>query len=284
MNQPHPPAVPDTHPPAVPDTHRIGVLSSLDPARWQSDVVARVMRSHIDLHRNDVSLDLRSVHERVVMSRALWQPALTTAWPTTVHAVVIERDIELHDRERAGAAAMISIETDMFADTMLWCELFEQTLDPAAVDTRTRMLEHLGVDQDPTDGFAAAAASLGGLLTPTDRYCLARAADRGALDEAHAALAAGRTASSAGLVDEIARVAAAIELAILETGPDTGVHHSAVLQQRVAELASELSDERERHAMAERQASEALDAAALREQSLTERLDTAFLRNALQER
>jgi len=280
MNQPAPPAVPDTHPPAVPDTHRIGVLSSLDPASWQSDVVARVMRAHIDLHRNDVSLDLRSVHERVVMSRALWQPALTTAWPTTVHAVVIERDIELHDRERAGAAAMISIETDMFGDTTLWCALFEQTLDPAAIDTRTRMLEHLGVDRDPTDGFAAAANSLGGLLTLTDRYCLARAADRDALDAAHAALAGGRTASSAGLVDEIARVAAGID----ETGPDTGVHHSAVLQQRVAELATELSDERERHAMAERQASEALDAAARREQSLTERLDTAFLRNALQER
>ena len=280
MNQHNPPATPDINPPATPLVHRIGVLSSLDPRSWQSDVVARVMRAQINLHGNDVSLDLRSVDERVVMSRASWQPAMTAGWPTTVRAVIIDRDIEMHDRERAGVPRMISIETDIFADTTLWCALFEQTLDPAAIDTRTRMLEHLGVDRDPADGFAAAADSLGGLLTPTDRYCLARAADQDALDAAHAALAGGRTASSAGVVDEIARVAAAVE----ETGPDTSAHQSAVLQQRVAELAAELSGERERHALAERQASEALDAAALREDSLTERLETAFLRSTLQER
>jgi hypothetical protein len=260
--------------------HRIGVLSSLDPASWQSDVVARVLSAQIDLHHNDVSFDLRSIRERAALSRASWQPALTAAWPTTVSTVVVEHDIETHDRERAGAASITAIETNMFADTMLWCGLFEQTLEPAAVDTRTRMLEHLGVDQNPTEGFAAAAASLGGLLTPTDRYCLARAADRGALDEAHAALAAGRTASSAGLVDEIARLAAAIELA----APDSGAKQIAALQQRVAELATELSDERDRHALAERLAAEELDTAALRASSLTSRLDTALLRSTLQER
>lgn len=259
---------------------RIGVLSSLHPAAWQSDVVARVMRAQVDLYATNISLDLRSVHEQAALNRASWKPALTASWPATVSTVVVEHDIETHDRERAGAASITAIETDMFADTMLWCELFEQTLDPAAVDTRTRMLEHLGVDQDPTDGFAAAAASLGGLLTPTDRYCLARAADRGALDEAHAALAAGRTASSAGLVDEIARVAAAIELA----SAGTGAKQIAALQQRVAELATELCDERDRHALAERLAAEELDAAALRESSLTSRLDTALLRSTLQER
>lgn len=280
MNQPNPPAIPDTNPPAIPLVHRIGVLSSLDPSNWQSDVVARVIRAQINLHRNDVSLDLRSVHKRLATSQASWQPAPTAAWPTTVHAVVIEGDIELNDRERAGAAATISIETDMFADTTLWCALFEQTLDPAAIDTRTRMLEHLGVDRDPADGFAAAANSLGGLLTPTDRYCLARAADQEALDAAHAALAGGRAASSAGVADEIARVAAAID----ETGPDASAQHSAVLQQRVAELTSELSAERNRHSLAERQAAEALGTAALRERSLTERLETSFLRSTLQER
>ena len=126
--------------------HRIGVLSSLDPASWQSDVVARVLRAQIDLHHNDVSFDLRSIRERAALSRASWQPALTAAWPTTVSTVVVEHDIKTHDRERAGAASITAIETNMFADTMLWCGLFEQTLDPAAVDTRTRMLEHLGVD------------------------------------------------------------------------------------------------------------------------------------------
>jgi hypothetical protein len=236
---------------------RIGVLSSLDPASWQSDVVARVLHAQIDLHHNDVSFDLRSIRERAALNRASWQPALTAAWPTTVSTVVVEHDIETHDRERAGAASITAIETDMFADPMLWCGLFEQTLDPAAVETRTRMLEHLGVDRDPTDGFAAAAASLGGLLTPTDRYCLARAA-----------------------VDEIARVAAAIEL----VSPDNGVKQIAALQQRAAELATELSDERDRHALAERQAAEALDGAALRESLLTDRLDTALLRRTLQER
>jgi hypothetical protein len=116
---------------------RIGVLSSLDPASWQSDVVARVMRAQIDLHNNDVSLDLRSIRERAALGRAWWQPALTAAWPTTVSTVVVEHDIETHDRERAGAASITAIETDMFADPMLWCGLFEQTLDPAAVETVT---------------------------------------------------------------------------------------------------------------------------------------------------
>lgn len=259
--------------------HRIGVLSSLDPAAWQSDVVARVLRAHIDLYGNDTSLDLRSVHERAALSRASWQPALTASWPTTVHAVIVDFAIDTSDRERAGTSALASIETGIFANPIVWCTLFEQTLNPAAIDSRTRMLKHLGVDQDPADGFAAAADALGGLLTLTDRYCLAKATARDALDEAHAALAGGRTPSSAAVVDEMERIAAAIEL----VGPGTATNHSAGLQQRALELAVELADERDRHALAERRAAEALDAAAQRERSLTKRLETAFLRNTLQE-
>jgi hypothetical protein len=277
MNQPEAPVMSSF---ATPLPHRIGVLSALDPAAWQSDVIARVLRAHIDLYGNNASLDLRSVHERLALSRASWQPAPTANWPTTVHAVIIDRAIDTSNRVRAGASALASIETDIFANPIVWCTLFEQTLDPAAVDTRTRMLEHLGVDQDPTDGFAAATDALGGLLTLTDRYCLAKAAARDALDDAHAALAGGRTASSAAVIGEMERIAATTEMA----GPHTAANHSAALQQRALELAAELADERDRHALAERRAAEALDAAAQRERSLTKRLETAFLRNTLQER
>lgn len=266
--------------PDAPLPHRIGVLSSLDPTDWQNDVVARVLRAHFELRRDDVSLDLRSIDDRVTLSRASWPSSRTAPWPTAIHAVIVDRNIAAVDRERAGASPTISIDTDMFADTMLWCPLFEQTLDTAAIDTRTRMLEHLGVDRDPTNGFARAADSLGGLLTLTDRYCLARAADLDALDAAHAALAGGRTESSSVVVDEITRVLAAIEIA----APGAIAQHSAALQQRAADLAVALGDERDRHALSERQAAEALDAAAVREHSLTERLETALLRSALQER
>jgi hypothetical protein len=266
-------------------TIRIGVLAAVDPTVWVSDAVAAVIRSQLRVRRDDIELDFRTVvaaeHPRRSSS---WRPASTSPWAPSVQAVIVDESIDTAGRSGAGISdGVVVIDTSMFATTTALCSLFATTTDATALDTRRRMLAHLGILTSPggTDdvgAFERAADVFSGSLTVTDRLLIAQAVGVEALadDPYTAALVTQGSDTDGEAFREFDRIIA--ELSDLEP---TAARRTAGLQQRVAELESEVDRLHDLVMSTDRRAIERLDAAAARERSLVDRLETALLRSEL---
>ena len=258
----------------------VGVLAAIDPDAWSSDIVAIVIRTQIAARRSDIVVDLRtSLDTTRPRQRSSWRSASTSTWPAGVDAIIADESVDWTARTHAGIGDMMVTDTTLFSDLAAVCSLFASTLDPVAADTRRRTLVHLGVlsetNRDGLSAFDRAMAKFGGQLTGTDRLLIAQAVDPEALvDDALAvALATGRSALSSAAVSEFERL-----VTTLSTLEPAAATHAAGLQQRVADLETEVARLRELAASAERLAADQLDAAASREQSLLARLEAATLR------
>jgi hypothetical protein len=263
---------------------RVGVLADVDPAAWSTDAVATVFRSQVHSRRNDIVLDFRTTVDADPRRHASsWHTAGTAPWPTGVQAVIVDATVDAPARSQAGVHGSVVVETNVFGDIAELCSLVAMTTDPAALDTRRRMLVHLGVlsatkGADDVSAFLHGAELFGGTLTLTDRLLIARAVGVEALtdDPQSAALASGRSGDGNGSVREFNRIVA--ELAGLAPSIDA---HAAALQQRVVDLETELARVHGLLTAAERTIVDNLDSMAARERSLVDRLETAALRSEL---
>lgn len=276
-----------------PRTLRLGILAAVEPHAWTSAAVAEVVTAQIEERRNDITVEFRTVvTDDAPRTRTPWQPATTASWPTDVDAILVDASLDTAARAAAGVGADADcpvIETHLFDDVAALCSLFAGTLDPTAVDTRRRMLTHLGAlprtssgkapDADASDLLQQAEDAVGGRLTATDRFIVAEAIGTALLagpDPLSAALAGGRTDQSTPATAEFDRVVTA--LADVEP---TSTAHTAWLQRRVAVLEADNARLTDLIAATTRQATDRLDAAAARERSLSDRLEALTLRSEL---
>ncbi len=257
----------------------VSILSALDPADWASDAIATVTRAHFAARRSDVVLDLRTSSMFALWrGRAAWVP-IAANWSMGADVVIVDHRIDSAARREAGIDERLAvIATTVFDDPIALVSEFAATLDRVAVDTRRRMLIHLGVltDDDRPDATATvdrAIDALGGAITVTDRLIVAQHAGDGLTDPLLAALVRGSSEDAQSTRVEFDRLCDQIA----EYSP-TEATHSAALQRQVAALEVEADQLRDRADAVERHAVAALASAAARERALTGRIEAALIR------
>lgn len=262
-------------------TLQVGVLAAIDPAAWSSDAVATVFRTQISARRDDIRLDFRTVVDGDHLRRwSTWNSTPITAWRSGVQAVIVDEAVDATARAASGLDDdVVVVDTNLFGDVRSLCSLFATTADTTALDTRRRMLSHLGVlaapdGVDDLGAFSRAKALFGGSLSVTDRLLIAREVGAAALadDPDTLALIAVRSDIGHATGREFDRICSKLD------GLEPSVAaHAAGLQQRVASLEAEVEHLHDLLRATERRSVDQLESAAARERSLANRLETATL-------
>lgn len=221
------------------DPLHLGVVAPVAPESAAAIVAAEAFRRELQHGLGPVVVDFRTTLEPArPLDPSPWRDLRTADWARTVHAVVIDERIT-HDVsvERACRGVDVIVTTDVLSRPDELAAILPRRLDAATLDSRRRMLVHLGVlpaGDEPLDRVPDVMP-----LRATDLYLIAqrlRASD----DPVLVALAGGHVPDARRSID-------AVVTQLGELLADTVVESVAQLRDRADAAESALADERVRH-------------------------------------
>ena len=229
----------------------LGVVAPLDPDGVEPIVVAAAFRREVEHRLGPVVVDFRTT---AAVGRPLdptpWRELRTADWPSAVDAVVIDHRLAGEPAvDDALSGVDIVVTTELFEHPAGLASLLIRHLDAAALDSRRRMLMHLGVL--PADSHTITEVPLVMPLTATDLYLVAQQLD--SPDEPVLAAFAGHAADdqSAAINDLTEQLRTLI--------PDSRVETIDQLRERALAAERTLAHERARQELETRVINERLE-------------------------
>jgi hypothetical protein len=243
----------------------LGVIASVASHEIGAEVAAEVVRRELQRGLGTVIVDFRTT---LPIARPLdpspWREISTADWGRTVHAVVVDERIAGDPvTARASRGIGVVVATDLFGRLADLAALLVRHLDPASLDTRRRMLSHLGVLPEGTVPMDSIPEVMP--LRATDLYLVAERL-RERRDPVMEALAGGDVADARPAIDDLVD-------RLRRLVPDTVIESVAQLRERAESAEHILAEERERHEVELRALLDRVDHA--------ERLAAAARRSAL---
>ncbi len=228
----------------------LGVVAPVLPGGGEATVTAAALQRELEHRLGPATIDFRTTS---ASSRPLdpnrWRQLRDADFRRLAHAVIVDTRVEDDPAVRAAVDGVdIVISTDLFAQPTGLARVLVRRLDDAELETRRRMLVHLGLLPEAPATLTVVPTSMP--LTATDLYLVAQQL----VDTDDDVLAALGGADAPDVVADIDDLIDRLRGLL----PDSLRETDAQLHERLAATERRLADERARHAVEIRSLSDRL--------------------------